>query len=105
MRHVQTSRKVSARRTALLLTLAVGCGGGDDGGAHATPCERMRDHLVDLRLASVDEDREAHRDVMRRALGAEFIDSCQRSMSDVQVTCILDADDSAEAAACIPETK
>jgi hypothetical protein len=65
----------------------------------------MRDHLVDLRLANVDADREEHRAVMRRALGSEFIDSCQRSMSDDQIACIVNADDSEEAAECVPASK
>jgi hypothetical protein len=64
----------------------------------------MRDHLVDLRAAGINADRDEHREVLRRALGTEFLESCER-MSDDQVACILNADDSAEAAGCVPESK
>ena len=105
MRHVRTFGNVFARWSALALTLTLACGGSDDERAEVTPCERMRDHLVELRLTSVTDDRDEHREVLRRALGAEFIESCERSMSDDQVSCIVNADEAAEAAACVPEAK
>src|SRR5688572_17316637 len=46
-------------------------------------CEHYRDHVVELRLrdANPDIDVRAHRSAMKRALGDEFVASCQRFSS------------------------
>ena len=65
-----------------------------------TRCERMRDHLVEIRLAdAAGVDRAAHREALRNALGAEFMSACG-AMTIMRVDCVLDAEDSSALAAC-----
>lgn len=61
-------------------------------------CERARDHLVELHLDG-DTD-EVRADVVRRALGAEFIDTCARTMSEQRTSCITEARDANNLLAC-----
>lgn len=92
-----------SRRTNLLLTFCwlVACA-GNEGALDAARCERMRDHLVDLELASTPEDalRESRGPILRRALGDEFISHCVSAMSEEQVACMGTALDSSAVAAC-----
>ncbi len=69
----------------LLTTLLFACN-GDDGEPITpaqTPCEKLREHLIDMRLAEASPkvDKEAHRLAMRGAFGDSFFASCSR-MSD-----------------------
>ncbi len=78
------------RMHCLLLVLLVACAGSDEAPAETSqsPCEQVRDHMIELRLASADKiDREAHREVMRRALGDDFIASCREKMTDGEIRC------------------
>lgn len=57
-------------------------------------CARLRDHLVDLRIHEVRGsaaglDLDAHRAVMMRALGSDFIDACKAHMTDAQLDCAI----------------
>lgn len=62
---------------------------------------RLRDHLVDLELATaMGVDRDAHRKAMQRALGDGFVSSCEARLSETDVACALRARDSAAVAAC-----
>lgn len=59
-----------------------GCSADDELPVAENPCERLREHLVDLRLEGTPPaDLASHRDVMRRALGDEFLTSCAGSLS------------------------
>ena len=49
----------------------------------------------------MDAHREAHAQVMRRALGEAFVTNCTRSTNEAQRDCALDASDSKAAHACI----
>ena len=100
----------------LMVMASVGlmnCGGGpsdegesDESGGLTKQCERVRDHLVDLRLAdATGVDRAAHKEAMQRALGAAFIDHCSNAMTTAQIDCVLDGADSSTAAACGSSTK
>jgi len=60
-------------------------------------CERVRERLIQLQLPNGDS---SHKDVMRRALGPEYIAHCTRSMSESQQRCVLDARDVKAALAC-----
>jgi hypothetical protein len=92
------------RRLVVAMTMAVsGCGGSEprEGDEPSRRCERMRDHLVDLRLADATGiDREGSRALMRSALGDDFIDSCARTLTTEQIECALRAASAELAAAC-----
>ena len=89
-----------------LVSLLIGCGGGsneDEAPASAPQCERLRDHLVELRLATatnLGQALEQHRAALTQALGPEFVDTCTKTMSGAQVTCALAAQDSQAATEC-----
>ena len=96
-------------RVWLLLTaLLAGC--GDDASdkdaetARAEDCRRVRDHLVDLRLAGSAAlgkiELEKHRAALVTALGTQFMDSCTTTLSDQQVVCLLASGDSDDINAC-----
>lgn len=86
----------------VLLALVASCGGDDDAesSTHKTPCERLRDHLIDLRLADAKGvDQAAHRDAMKQSMGTDFLESCAK-LDSSQVDCALDAPDTMSASAC-----
>lgn len=89
---------------AFLVACLVACGGereDTDQSTHA--CERVRDRLVDLRLADATGiDRKAHRETMRRAMGSDFVARCESSMTRSQIDCVLQAADAASARECTP---
>lgn len=92
-------------RRLLVLVIAVGCGGDDANDAErvALPCEQLRDHLVDLRLAGAHgapKDLAMHREAMQRALGDDFIASCEQHMTAPQIRCSTSAGDLAAVSAC-----
>lgn len=93
-------------RTSVLLFVFVaaglGCGGDDEleSSPRATPCERLRDHLIDLRLADAKHvDQAAHRDAMKQAMGRDFLASCAK-LDRAEIDCALDAPDATTASAC-----
>lgn len=66
-------------------------------------CTRMRDHLVDLRLASAGDrvDVRAHRAALTQALGDAFVAKC-KELPVATVKCLLGATDSVSANECSP---
>jgi hypothetical protein len=94
------------KRWILFACVLSSCGGGeeDEIEARAQQCEQVRDRLVDLRLSAshtLGKDYEQHRETMKQALGDGFLDSCARSISGGQATCVLEAKDSQAAAECL----
>jgi hypothetical protein len=76
----------------------VGCANGE---SDAQRCERVRDRLVELRLANaVEVDRDGLRKTMRDALGDDFIARCREQMTAKQRSCVLDAADLPTATGC-----
>jgi len=62
---------------ATVLALA-GCAASEDSdAARERLCERLRDHLVGLRLVGANVDLEAHRAAIKQALGHKFIDTAR----------------------------
>ena len=98
---------MQAARVSLLLGLVVGCTSHDE--VERTKCERLRDHVVDLRLEqnagakdSLGQpiDLAPHRAALKQALGGEFVASCEKTLTPKQLECALAAKDSAAASAC-----
>ncbi len=90
------------RMSLVLLALVASCGGDDDPelSPRETPCERLRDHLIDLRLADAKHvDQAAHRDAMTQAMGGDFLASCEK-LDSSEIECVLDAPDTTSATAC-----
>lgn len=91
-------------RSILFASLVLGCGGGRDEGARTEACERMRDHLVELRLDGnrtvPDADLQQHRAALVAALGPQFIGNCVQQTSDEELDCLSAAANSEAARAC-----
>lgn len=66
-------------------------------------CQRLRDHLVDLRLGTAPKgvDVKAHRTAMNEALGEGFVESCQQHTSVAELKCELAAADLNAAHSCV----
>ena len=89
----RSNRLRLASRVVLVLALgaANGCSGGAaDAERTATACERLRDHVIDLRVAEVHQDRDAHRAALRRAMGRGFVSTCM-DQSDAHIDCEMKA--------------
>jgi len=63
-------------------------------------CTKLRDHLIDLRLAGFDNDREQHRRALSEAMGSAFVESCKQSFGDDEVACAMQATDDDTARNC-----
>ena len=85
-------------------------------------CERLRDHVIDLRVsqsvaptpsaqefARIGEKRPAqqqlndsdrHRAAMKQALGEEYVSTCAATLTSEQVVCSLNANDTASIVSC-----
>jgi hypothetical protein len=64
-------------------------------------CTEMRDHLVELRLASAaGVELAPHREALKRALGADFLNACVAKWTVGQARCVIAAADSTAAGAC-----
>jgi hypothetical protein len=88
------------RSIAMVLALA-GCAASEDSdAARERRCERLRDHLVGLRLVGANVDLEAHRAAIKQALGHKFIDTCASGLTTDQINCALAESDSARALEC-----
>jgi hypothetical protein len=89
--------KGAMRGWLVIVAAVIGCASREE---DVPPCEKLRDHLVRLRVSQTTVDREAHEKAMRAALGADFVNSCASSLSAAQIKCALAAKDSAAATAC-----
>ncbi|MGE0400904.1 MAG: hypothetical protein AB7T06_29605 [Kofleriaceae bacterium] len=93
------------RKILLVLIIVAACGDNQDvSPRELTRCEQLREHLIDLRLATATNvDQDAHREVMRGALGTSFLDECA-GMPEAERECALASTDTAAAAACTQRT-
>ena len=90
---------------SLLFVVALGACQTDGSDPDAPPCERLREHLIDLRLdRSSTSNQDEYREVMRRALGADFMQSCAR-LSSAQLRCALESSSLNESARCSEASK
>lgn len=95
----------AAAMLRILLLTAVACTGNESAPAR-TPCEQLRDHLIDLRLAdaSPNIDKDAHRAAMRGAFDETFFTSCTQ-LTDQGRACAFAATTLADATACNTEVE
>lgn len=63
-------------------------------------CERLREHLIDVRMQSVTADQDQHRIALRSSLDDSFITSCVETNSAAYLQCALAAVDSDALLAC-----
>lgn len=97
-------REMVRRFTSIIATLLLAACGSDPPTVEQQ-CGRVRDRLIDLRLSdATGVDVKAHRAVLKRAMGDNFIASCRTNMSSKQRDCILDAKDLVSATACTART-
>ena len=93
------------KRACLLLLLgSTAC--ADEGPVPPTPCERLREHLIDLRMSytrGVDVDK--HKVALRQAMGPSFLASCKKDMTASQIGCALAATDSNAITQCVTAKK
>lgn len=87
----------------LVAAASSGCGVGDDEETATRPCEQLRDHLVDLRVEGATgrpDELVQHRAAVKKALGDDFVATCERLMSSNEIACASKASDLASATAC-----
>lgn len=86
----------------VILAWAVGCSKTNK--VDHQQCEALRDHLVEVRLASAGSadgiDLAQHRRAMKVALGESFITGCERTMSVDELHCAMRATHLSDTRAC-----
>jgi hypothetical protein len=64
-------------------------------------CQRVRDHLVDLRLrGTVGVNINAHRAALQQSLGEPFLATCEANYTLVEAKCLASAEDEVAASHC-----
>lgn len=89
-------------RAALMLLVlgATGCGGGAAPETDDERCQRMAEHLADLRLAGLEPQvAERHRELLGHSVDRRLLEWCAAA-SRAYVDCVLEATDPAEVGAC-----
>ena len=92
-------------RFAFLLVALVACSFDDTSEVERPipPCAELKAHLIDLRLemaTGTPDQLIQHRQAMERALGDDFVASCEKNMNPAQITCALFAAGLQAAMAC-----
>ena len=90
--------------TGALLALTSCSSESDSDAVSRRDCERMRDHLVELRMQSVTADQDQHRIAIRSALDESFVSACVENTTESQLHCALTAKDTDALAACVEPT-
>ena len=85
----------------LSVALAAACAAQEDEAvATRNRCLKLRDHMVDLRVATATEvDVTKHREAMTNALGDDFVGRCQQ-LPAADIKCALASTDLSSAGAC-----
>lgn len=95
------SRASFVRVISAVLVAAFAACSSDSDDVSRRDCERLRDHLIEVRLEAVTADREQHRAALEAAVGSSFIDGCLEQMSPGHLRCSLAASDSSALAECV----
>lgn len=84
------------------LLLCAGCGGEPDpvGESPTVACEKYREHLLDVRIAKVSSNRDAHRKALQNALGDDFVARCARTKTQADLDCEMKATTTERLRAC-----
>lgn len=77
-RRVQNKKSMRRIAAIALVVHAFACAAdsSDESRPSTSACEKLREHVIDIRVAEVQQDRDAHREALRRALGKEFVGRC-----------------------------
>jgi hypothetical protein len=96
------------RRIILAFVCAAGACADDPPrpqGLDRSACERMREHMVDVRLEGVVDQRDAHRQALVAALGDDFVTRCETTTSRAAHDCVLAATSIDSIRSCTSDTK
>jgi hypothetical protein len=63
-------------------------------------CEKYREHLLDVRVASLSTHREKHRAALARSLGDGFVADCERRLTQADLDCAMAATTTEQLHAC-----
>jgi hypothetical protein len=63
-------------------------------------CEKLREHLLDVRVAGVTSHRDAHRAALSRSLGDDFVARCERTKTQADLDCEMAAKTTAQLRVC-----
>lgn len=94
----------------MIACVVAACGGEteeDDIVERQTPCMQLRDHTVELRMRTASgtpREMDDLRAGFRRALGQDFLQSCEQNLSRQQIECSLQAADLNGMSACAEAT-
>ncbi|MCL4227652.1 MAG: hypothetical protein KJZ91_24570 [Myxococcales bacterium] len=97
IRAVGAARAVALAAVAALATAACGT---DSDRVSRRDCERLRDHVIELRMSSGTADHDQHRAALRAGLGDGFVSSCVEQRTGDGLRCALAARDDHALAAC-----
>lgn len=95
-----TVRAARAVALAALAALATAACGTDSDRVSRRDCERLRDHVIELRMSSVTADHDQHRAALRASLGDGYVSSCVEQRTGDGLRCALAARDDHALAAC-----
>jgi hypothetical protein len=86
-------------RMLIASLLWAACGASEDDNVEAR-CERLRQHLIDLRVQSLpQQERVAHAAALSNALGTRFTGEC-KTMTRSQLDCALASRETADFSSC-----
>ena len=89
----------------LFLAVSAACAAGGDSESKTQRCERLREHLIDVRFGDVPAaGASSRREAMKRAMGTDFVDRCLQ-LDEAQLDCTLTAKDHKAVAACVPSAR
>jgi hypothetical protein len=101
------NRQHNCRYAIVIMAFVSACSnpGLRDEDADATLCTVLRNHLVELRLASMSVDTDAHRAALKQSLGDSFIRHCQEHLSAHDVECAVSATNLTDATGCTTDVE
>ena len=85
-------------RLLVLFALSAACGSSEPSEPDRATCERLRDHVVELRMYG--EDNPAHRKALNQALGEDFVTECRKNTSRAEIACAMAATDLEKLRSC-----